>query len=65
MILPESISEYRLTRGLGGKIVVQYMTHWDETETTSWEHEEELKQYGSMVVQLLSERINISVGGGC
>lgn len=50
-ILPESISVHRLTRGLGGKIVVQYLTHWDETETTSWEHEEELKQYGDVVVR--------------
>lgn len=50
-IPPESIAEHRLTRGVGGKVVVQYLTHWGGTEIRSWELEEQLKQYGNVVVR--------------
>lgn len=41
-IPPESIAEHRLTRDVEEKVVLQYLTYWDGTETTSWEREEEL-----------------------
>ena len=31
-VMPRKLSKHRLTRGLGGKIAVQYYTYWDELE---------------------------------
>ena len=50
-VTPRVLTKYRLTRGLGGKIAVQYYTCWDELERPTLEHEEELKQYGNCVVK--------------
>ena len=48
---PLNISMHRLCRGLGGKIAVQYYTHWSGVEKTTWEEEAELKQYGNLVMR--------------
>ena len=50
-VTPRTLTKHRLTRGLGGKIAVQYYTYWDGLERPTWEHEEELKQYGNCVVR--------------
>ena len=50
-VTPRKITKHRLTRGLGGRIAVQYLTYWDELERPTWEHEEELKQYGNHAVK--------------
>lgn len=44
-------AKYRLTRGLAGRIAVQYFTYRDELERPTWEHEEDLKQHGKHVVK--------------
>lgn len=50
-VTPRTLTKHRLTRGLGGKIAVQYSTYWDGLERPTWEHEEELKHYGNCVVR--------------
>ena len=49
-VTPRTPTRHRLTRGMGGKIAVQYSTYWDYIERPTWEHEEELQQYGNLVV---------------
>ena len=50
-VTPRKLSKRRLTRGLGGKIAVQYYTHWDELERPTREHKEDLSQCGNLVVR--------------
>lgn len=48
-VTPQKLTKHRLTRGLGGKVAVQYYTYWEDLERPTWEHEEEIEQYGSLV----------------
>lgn len=50
--MPWKILKHRIVRGLSGKIAVHYYTHWDETKLCTWEHEEELAQYGNIVMMM-------------
>ena len=50
-VTPRKLSKHRPTRGLGGKIAVQYYTYWDELKRPTWEHEEDLTQYGNLVMR--------------
>ena len=50
-VTPRKLSKHRLTRGLACQIGVQYFTYWDELERSTWEHEEDLTQYGNLLVR--------------
>ena len=50
-VTPRKLSKHRLTRGLACQIGVQYFTYWDELERPTWEHEEDLTQYGNLLVR--------------
>lgn len=47
---PTKIASHRISRGLRGKISVQYLVHWGNMERPRWEHEEDLKQYGRVIL---------------
>ena len=50
-VTPQELRKHRVTKGLGGKISGQYYTYWGELEIPTWEHEEDLTQYGNLVVR--------------
>lgn len=53
-----------ICRGLGGKIAVQYYTHWTGLEKCTWEHEVELEQYyGDVVLKYWSNQQEQVSGG--
>ena len=40
-VTPRKLSRHRLSRGLCGKIAVQYYMYWEKLERPIWEHEED------------------------
>ncbi len=62
-ILPFKISRHRICRGLGGKVTVQYYTHWIDKEERTWEHEVELEQYGDVVLKYWHGQTELVSGG--
>ena len=60
---PFKISRHRICRGLGGKVTVQYYTHWTEPDRRSWEHEVELEQYGDAVLNYWNGQTELVSGG--
>ena len=48
---PGSIVSHRILRGFPGTVSVQYTTCWDALENISWETEQDLERYGSMMEQ--------------
>ena len=46
---PGSIVSHRFLRGFSGTVSVQYITCWDELESTSRETEQDLERYGTLV----------------
>ena len=47
---PTKIVSHRISRGMGGKLSVQYLVYWENLERPRWEHEEDLKQYGRVIL---------------
>ena len=48
-VTPKSIVSDRILRGYSGTVNAQYLTSWNELETTSWETGQDLEQYGNVV----------------
>ena len=48
-VTPRSIVSHRILRGFSGTVSAQYLTSWNELGKTSWETEQDLKQYGNVV----------------
>lgn len=62
-VTPRKIAKDRLTKGLGVKIAVQYISYWDGIERPTWGNEEELKPYGNYVVKYWA-RDPVQIGRG-
>ena len=48
-VTPRSVDSHRILRGFSGTVSVHYVTSWNELEKTSWETEQDLEQYGTVV----------------
>ena len=46
---PTKIVSHRISRGMGGKLSVQYLVYWENLERPRWE-QEDLKQYGRVIL---------------
>lgn len=47
---PTKIMSHRVSRVLGDNLSVQYLMYWENVERPRWEDEEDLKQYGGIIL---------------